>query len=130
MENETETEEKKLEKQEIWAKVFFNGYSCTFEDQSLGVHIEIPNPNFGEEDRFKGTTQIYAPINADKDGRIDLTPLLHTLLQVMKDNPGKEVKAYATGFSRQFHFSPDLLSRPIPQALLDTFGLGKGNKNE
>lgn len=123
-EYEKEVEEsKKLEKQEIWARIFFNGYSYTFEDQSLGVHIHIPNPNFGPDDRFKGTTKVFCPINADDEGKVDLTPLLHTLLKEMKDNPGKDVKAYATGFSRQFHFNPALLSTPIPKALLDLFSI-------
>lgn len=85
----------------------------------LCVEIAIPNPDPNE--KFKGTTQVFCPINADDDGKVDLTPLLHSFLVAMKENPNSQVKAYATGFGRQFHFDKDLLSRPIPQTLIDIF---------
>jgi len=121
---EQKKEIKELENQEIWIKCFFNGYFCSFIDQMLAVDIRINNPDFPEKCSFKGTTQIFPPIN-EENGLIDLTPLLHTLIHTMKENPGKDVKAYATGFARQFHFNKDLLSTPIPQGILDMFRTGK-----
>lgn len=116
-------EEKKLQNQEIWAKVFYNGYFYQLKDMMLCVDIRIrdPDPN----DPFKGTTQVFCPIDADEKGDVDLTPLLHSLLVAMKENPKSQVKAYATGFGRQFHFNKALLSTPIPQSLIDAFKIGK-----
>lgn len=116
----TEEEDKELQNQEIWAKVFYDGYFYKLKDMMLCVQINISNP--AQNDPFKGTTQVFCPINADDEGRVDLTPLLHSLLLAMKENPDSQVKAYATGFGRQFHFDKDLLSIPIPQSLIDAFG--------
>jgi hypothetical protein len=111
--------EQELESQEIWAKIFYNGYFLKLTDHMLAVEIRIPNPD--KESSFKGTTQIFCPINAEENGDVDLTPLLHSLLYAMKENPKRDVRAFATGFNRQFHFNKDLLSTPIPQELLDMF---------
>lgn len=119
----TDEEEKELENQEIWAKVFYNGYFYQLKDMMLCVDIRVPNPD--PKDTFKGRTIVFCPINADEEGKVDLTPLLHSFLTVMKENPTSDVKAYATGFGRQFHFNKALLSAPIPQALIDAFKIGK-----
>lgn len=116
-------EEKQLQNQEIWAKVFYDGYFYKLKDMMLCVEIRIPNPD--PNDLFKGTTQVFCPINAEDDGKVDLTPLLHSLLLAMKENPKSQVKAYATGFGRQFHFDKNLLNYPIPQSLIDAFKIGK-----
>jgi hypothetical protein len=114
-------EQKKLENQEIWAKVFFNGYFCKFVDQMLAVDIRIENPDFPEKSAFKGTTQVFCPINADEEGNVDLTPLLYQLAIAIRENPTSKVRAFATGFNRQFHFNKDLLSTPAPKDMLDIF---------
>jgi hypothetical protein len=119
----TDEEDKELQNQEIWAKVFYDGYFYKLKDMMLCVQIQIPNPD--ANDSFKGTTQVFCPINADEDGKVDLTPLLHSFLAAMKKNPKSDVKAYATGFGRQFHFNKALLSTPIPQSLIDAFKIGK-----
>jgi len=119
----TDEEDRQLQIQEIWAKVFYDGYFYKLRDMMLCVQIEIPNPNPNE--CFKGTTQVFCPINADEEGKVDLTPLLHSFLMAMKQHPESNVKAYATGFGRQFHFNKALLSTPIPQSLIDAFKIGK-----
>ncbi len=124
-----EDTEVSLEDQEVWLKVYHTGYFASFREQSLAVNIRIPNPNFGESDCFEGTTCLFAPINADEKGNVDLTPLFHTWLEKIKDSPGCDVRAYATGFIRQFHFNPKLLSTPVPQSLIDLFSIS-GDKCE
>lgn len=119
----TEEEHRELHNQEIWAKVFYDGYFYQLKDMMLCVDIRIPSPD--PNDTFKGTTKVFCPINSDEDGKVDLTPLLHSFLVVMKENPKSQVKAYATGFGRQFHFNKALLSTPIPQSLIDAFKIGK-----
>ena len=119
----TDEEREELENQEVWAKVFYDGYFYKLKDMMLCVDIRIPNPD--PNDSFKGTTQVFCPINADDEGKVDLTPLLHSFLLAMKENPMSQVKAYATGFGRQFHFNKALLSAPMPQALIDAFKIGK-----
>lgn len=110
-----------LENQEVWVKVFFNGYFPTLKKQSLAVHIRVENPNFGEKDRFKGTTKILPPIHADENGDVDLTPLLNTFNFIAKENPNCPVKVYATGFMRQLEFNKDLLKLPIPESINNLF---------
>ena len=117
-----DSKEKDLEWQEIWVKAHFSGYSCNFYDKNLWVDINIENPDYPEKSAFTGTTLVFAPINADEYGRIDLTQLLHTLLLKMKENPDSKVKCYATGFAPQMHFSKELLSTPIPKELINMFG--------
>lgn len=114
-----ETEEE-LETQEVWVRGRFNGYSFNFYDKNLWVDIRIPNPD--KTSSFKGTTLVCCPINADDEGRIDLTSLLHGLLKTMKENPNSDVRCYATGFAPQMHFNKDLLSLPITNELIDMFG--------
>lgn len=109
-----------LESQEIWLKAFFNGYFFTFKDMSIQVEIFLGNRDFPENSSFRGTTQIYPGID-DKDGKIDITNLLHTFLNEIKENPDRDVKCFITSFSRQMHFNKDLLSTPIPKTLLDLF---------
>lgn len=113
-------EQEKLENQEIWAKVFFNGYFCTFRDMTINIEITL-------QDSEHCTTHILYPALEDVEGKVDLTNLLHTFLSKMKENPGKEVKAYLSSFGRQMHFDKDLLSRQIPQAFLDMFSKRKDN---
>lgn len=113
----------KLENQEIWIKCFYNGYFYKFIDMSLSVEIREENPNV-KEDGFVGTTTLFPPLN-EEEGKVDLTPLLFTLLHKMKDKPQGKFKCYATGFSRQMHFNKDLLSAPLPEGVLKLFGIEK-----
>lgn len=107
-----------LHNQEVWTKLHFNGYFFSLKDHVLAVEIRIKKPN----EEMPTTTQIFCPIDADDDGHVDLTALLHSLLLAIQDNPTCEIKAYTTGFMRQFHFNKDLLSTPIPKSLIDLFG--------
>ena len=102
------------EAQEVWAKVYFNGYFLTFKDLDVNVEIKISDD--------KCTTCIlFPPLEGKEDGSIEVTELLHTFLSHIKDNPGKKVSAYLTSFSKKLHFDKDLLSAPIPQSLIDMF---------
>lgn len=121
---ESEEEKEKLENQEIWIKCFYNGYFYMFKDMSINVEIYEENLNFGDEDRFKDTTTLFPPLY-EKNGKIDLTPLLFTLLHKMKEKPDGKFKCYTTGFSRQMHFDKNLLSHPLPEEILKLFNREK-----
>jgi hypothetical protein len=123
-----EEREDELKRQEVYVKMFFDGYFFSFLDQMLAFEIRVENPDFPEKDAFKGTTYVLCPENANNKGEVDLTPLLHALAAKMAENPGKKVKAYATGFTRQFHFDKNLLSTPIPEGLLKLFVGEKDDK--
>ena len=110
-----ELDEQGLENQEVWIKVFFNGYFFKFIDQMVAVEIRV------EKEPKATTVYIFPGIDADEEGKVDLTPLLHTMAAKMVENPGKKVTAHATGFTRQFNFNKDLLSTPISNELLDLF---------
>jgi hypothetical protein len=120
IDEENEKERKELESQEIWVKCFYNGYFYQFKDMNINFQIDVKNPEFPDKSSFRGTTVILGGID-ENHGSVDLTPVLHTLLLKMKENPNCDVRAYATSFSRQMHFNKDLLSTPIPQSLLDLF---------
>jgi hypothetical protein len=111
-----------LERQEIWIRCFFDGYFCKFVDMEICVVIEEENPDFPEKSHFKGTRMIFPPID-EKDGQVDLTPLLFTLLQKMKEKPEGKFKCYATGFGRQMHLNKDLLTAPMPEGFLKMFNV-------
>jgi|GEM_PF-5396374 len=113
------TKDGDLEKQEVFIKARFNGYSFDFYDKHLNAEIKISNPD--KTSSFKGTTIICSLQCADDEGKIDLTPLLHGFLEKIKENPESEVKCYATGFSPRMQFNKDLLSMPISKELLGLF---------
>lgn len=109
--------------EEVWAKIFFNGYFFTFQDMQVQVEIRI-------EDTDKATRILIMPGIDEENGKVDITALLHTYIHYIKENPGKKVSAALTSFGRQMHFDKDLLSHPIPQGLLDMFKLkGKDANN-
>ena len=110
---------------ETYMKCFHNGYFCTFRDCTVNAQLEIPNPNFGKEDPFKGTTKLFGGLGGTEDGDVDITPLVYAAIMEMKENPGKNIRVKITGWGRQLHFSKDLLSAPIPQSILDTFKFEK-----
>lgn len=118
---------KELEVQEIWAKVFWNGCFCTFHNQRLAADIRVENPDFPDKSSFKGTTYVFS-LDADEEGLVNLMPLLRVLLEKMEENPNAKVLAFARGFTRQFQFNKDLLNTLIPQGFLDMFKIKKKNK--
>ena len=126
---EWKTEERLLENQEIWVKIFFNGYFYQFTDMFLNVEINEINPEFPHDSSFKGTTFLLPPLG-EIDGKIDLTPLLFTLLDKIREKPKGKFKCYATGFGRKMKFDKELLSTPDPEKLLKVFGLKKISKTK
>lgn len=114
---------------ETYMKCFHNGYFSTFRDCAINCEIQILNPNFGKDDPFKGTTKLFGGLNGTEDGHVDITPLVHTAIMEMKDNPGKKIIIKVTGWGRQLHFNKELLSTPIPKEVLDAFKLEKKDES-
>lgn len=103
-----------LEKQEVFTKVLFDGYFFKFDGLELNTQITILDDNPCRK------TILYPPLS-EKDGVVDLTMFLHTFLQEIINNPGKDVRAYITGFGRKMYFDKDMLSKPLPEELLNLF---------
>lgn len=104
---------------EIYMKCYHNGYCVTFKDCMINSKIEIPNPNFGKQDPFKGSTKIFAGIEGCEAGDVDITPLVYAAIREMEENPGKKVQVKITGWARQLHFNKDLLTTPKPKLFCD-----------
>ncbi len=111
-----ENNQEKWIDEEVWAKIFFNGYFFTFQDMQIQVEIRI------QESETCSRVLIMPGID-EENGKVDITALLHTYIHYIKENPGKKVSAYLNSFGRQMHFNKDLLSSPIPHGLLDMFKL-------
>lgn len=115
--------QEKFVDEEVWTKIFFNGYFFTFQDMNIQVELKI-------EDSHQATRVLIMPSIDEENGKVDITSLLHTYIHYMKENPGKKVSASLTSFGRQMHFDKNLLSAPIPQGMLDIFKpMGKDENN-
>lgn len=104
----------KLNVEKVFAECFFNGYFYTFKDAAINSEIFIENPNFGENDSFKGSTIVTCGYNGNDDGKVDITDLVNYAIEKMKENPNSKVKVKITGWCRQMHFNRDLLKMPTP----------------
>lgn len=106
-------------KDEVWTRVFCGGYFPDFREQTLMVLVCAHNPEYPEKSEFKGYTYIQAGLEADEEGKIDLTHLMCDIKSVQEKHPTYTVKAYTTGFMRKIKFNKKLLNTPIPESLLN-----------
>lgn len=115
-----EITEHELQNQEIWTRVYFNGYFYKFIDMCLCVDIRV-DPEQNDDGQIQiSNTFVFPPID-EKDGHIDISGLLEAYIEKIKQFPGRKVRCVVTGFGRQFKFNPKLLSVPIPEEILKMF---------